>query len=80
MIGEHIDMAESLHYVHRCHIPIQTHQDVKFIIQGTNVQMGLGEVFEINNQALHSVLNNSPIDRIHILCDIMPNEIYRKYI
>ena len=38
-----------------------------------------GECWEINNTRLHAVENNSKIDRIHLLIDIMPNiEIGKK--
>jgi aspartyl/asparaginyl beta-hydroxylase (cupin superfamily) len=40
--------------------------------------MQSGECWEINNSRPHLVENNSDIDRIHLLIDIMPNEELRK--
>ena len=40
--------------------------------------MATGECWEINNTRLHSVENNSDIDRVHLLIDIMPNKYLEK--
>ena len=58
----------------RTHIPIITNSEVTFTVGGETKFLKEGEIWEINNTKEHSVDNNSDIDRIHLLIDIMPNE------
>jgi hypothetical protein len=37
----------------------------------------VGECWEINNQQMHSVINDSDEHRIHLIIDIVPNEILK---
>lgn len=73
--GEHIDshydqIKETFKIHSRIHIPIQTHKDVIFTVEGESINMKVGEVIEINNNGkLHGVENNSPIDRLHLIVD-----------
>jgi aspartyl/asparaginyl beta-hydroxylase (cupin superfamily) len=36
-----------------------------------------GECWEINNNKIHRVANNSEMDRIHLTIDIIPNQYLR---
>jgi hypothetical protein len=47
---------------------------VFFGVGEDSVPMQEGECWEINNSRTHWVENNSPVDRVHLLVDIMPND------
>ncbi len=68
-IPAHTD-GGTLTTIHRCHLPIITHKDCEFYINEKKFPFTKGKVFEINNVMSHSVVNNSDIDRIHLICDI----------
>jgi hypothetical protein len=71
-VSEHTDKGEYLSAVRRFHIPIITNDLVSYTVNGETINMKEGECWEINNQRSHSVLNNSDIDRVHLLIDIFP--------
>jgi len=68
-IQEHCDLSTSLINCRRVHVPIITNEDVIFTVNGTSVFLEEGTGYEINNQELHSVSNNSPSDRVHLIVD-----------
>ena len=70
-IEEHCDFNE-LVLCHRIHIPIITNDQVIFHIDKIPFFLEEGKVYEINNQKLHSVENNSNFDRVHLIIDILP--------
>lgn len=70
----HEDSGNYLMFSRRNHIPIITAGDVIFGVGSERVNMQEGECWEINNYRFHWVDNNSDIDRVHLLIDIMPND------
>jgi hypothetical protein len=69
-IDRHIDSGASLELCNRVHIPIITNHKVLFEVGGEEKNLKEGEVWEINNsQKLHSVANNSNVNRIHLIVD-----------
>lgn len=68
-IYPHYDKGFSLKNAHRIHIPLQTHPSIIFNVDDEIISMKEGEIWEIDNTKLHSVENNSPIDRIHFIID-----------
>jgi hypothetical protein len=69
-INKHIDAGKSLSICHRVHIPIITHKNVLFEIDNEIKNLKEGEMWEINNsEKMHSVVNNSNINRIHLIVD-----------
>lgn len=68
-IPEHIDNSPSLLVHSRFHIPIQTKDNVFFTINDETKNLKEGEIWEINNTEKHSVVNDSDLDRIHIIFD-----------
>jgi hypothetical protein len=68
-IKEHVDASINLINCRRVHVPIITNEDVIFTVNGTSVFLEEGTGYEINNQELHSVVNNSPSDRVHLIVD-----------
>lgn len=74
MIKPHTDKHPSFHYGHRIHIPITTNPRVRFMIDGRPHELGVGKVYEINNQQKHSVTNKGKDDRITFIFDYVPPE------
>lgn len=72
-IPNHFDDGDYLMCSRRHHLPIITSSNTIFGVGLEKINMLEGECWEINNTRLHSVKNNSDIDRIHLLIDIMPN-------
>ena len=69
-INRHIDTGKSLSICHRIHIPIITNKNVLFEIDNEIKNLKEGEMWEINNsEKMHSVINNSNADRIHLIVD-----------
>lgn len=75
-IAPHIDGGLYLTKCHRCHIAIKTNTFVHFFAGSDWVIIEEGDCFELNNQAMHSVVNYSKEPRIHLIVDIIPNEIF----
>lgn len=73
-IAIHFDSGDYLMLSRRNHIPIITSDNVFFGVGDEKISMQAGECWEINNSRPHFVENNSDIDRVHLLIDIMPNE------
>ena len=72
-IPQHTDAGYSLLNCHRVHLPIVTNDDVAFIVGGEEINMQVGELWEINNGTVHAVENRGEEDRIHLIIDWMPN-------
>jgi hypothetical protein len=68
-IPEHSD-AGMLTKIHRCHLAIVTNKDCDFFVNKKKFYFEEGKVIEFNNVMQHSVVNNSDVDRIHLICDI----------
>jgi hypothetical protein len=58
----------------RIHIPITTHKDVEFVIQNEKLNLQQGECWYMNVNLPHSVKNNSPVNRIHLVIDAIVND------
>ena len=68
-ISEHVDNLFTLSHAHRVHIPILTNQGVLFSIGNEVKNLKAGEIWEVNNRQLHSVVNNGDQYRVHIIID-----------
>jgi len=68
-IPTHVDKGNSLTIGRRHHIPIITNEGVIFTIGGEAKHMKQGEIWEINNQLAHSVVNHGSKDRVHLIAD-----------
>lgn len=71
-VSEHTDGGDYLSTVRRFHIPLITNNNVEYVVNKETVVMKKGECWEINNLKPHYVLNNSDVDRVHLLIDILP--------
>jgi len=74
-IRKHVDGGALLHYSRRVHIPIITKKLITFTVMDNTIHMEEGGWYEINNQMLHSVSNPTDFDRVHIIIDILPNDM-----
>jgi len=74
-ISEHSDVE--LRYksgTFRLHVPIQTNNEVEFVINGKRALMQQGECWYGNFEAIHSVKNYGKTDRVHLVIDCKRNE------
>jgi hypothetical protein len=74
-IRTHVDGGPLLHYSRRVHIPIITNENVTFTVMSNTINMQEGTWYEINNQMTHAANNNSDLDRVHMIIDILPNDM-----
>ena len=68
----HRDSLHSFHLGHRIHVPITTNSGVRYTIAGKPFEFEPGNVYEINNQQKHSVMNMGSEDRISFIFDYVP--------
>lgn len=71
-IDPHRDMHPSFGCGHRIHAPIATNPRVRFTIDGRPHHLQVGQVYEVNNKKMHSVINKGSTDRIHLIFDYVP--------
>jgi len=65
--------------MHRLHVPIVTHHDVIFMIDGDSYHLDAGILYELNNCVPHAVDNNSNVLRVHLLIDMLPHDLARVF-
>lgn len=70
-IKPHEDVGSSLEDPHRVHIPIITNPDIKFGCGETELYMEPGNLYEIDNQQKHYVINKTDQSRVHLIIDII---------
>lgn len=69
-IFPHADTPLHAEYYSRFHIVLQSAPGVVFRSGNEQVYMATGEAWWFNNKLEHEVINNSAIDRIHLIVDI----------
>jgi len=80
-IREHRDFDLGTKWgVVRVHIPVLTHPEVEFILNGEEVVMNEGESWYLDLSLPHRVENKGPTDRIHLVIDCVVNEWIRSLI
>ena len=57
----------------RIHVPIVTHADVCFRLNGARVDMARGSCWYLRLSDPHEVVNQSSIDRVHLVIDARVN-------
>jgi len=74
-IKDHFDFHTSFQFgLLRLHIPIVTHPQVAFIIDGERQAWNAGELWYGDFSKVHSVKNDSSIVRVHMVIDVQINE------
>jgi hypothetical protein len=76
VVYEHVDTGDYLNAARRHHIAIQTNPDTFFRVDKEKKNMLVGDCWEINNMKLHFAENNGDTDRVHLLIDILPDDIF----
>lgn len=74
-VKDHFDFHTSFPFgLLRLHIPIITHPDVAFVIDGERVRWNAGELWYGDFSKVHSVKNDSAIVRVHMVIDVQIND------
>lgn len=68
----HRDIAPIITIPRRCHLPVETNDQVLFVIDGIDHRLEAGQGYEFDNTRQHSVANRGTTRRVHLICDIMP--------
>lgn len=72
-IAPHVDRAPYFAKTLRIHVPVETHARAWMFCAGSSYLMKPGEVWGLNNVAVHAVWNAHPtLARIHMICDFLP--------
>lgn len=68
-VSPHQDGGDFLVKNTRLHIPIFSPAGSFLIVSDQAIHMKDGEIFEISNNLIHSAVNNSDSDRVHLIVD-----------
>lgn len=71
-IFPHFDQSPTFASCHRVHLPLVTHIDAKLIVEDRSYFFKAGTYFEFNNRRLHQAINQSNINRTHLVIDLLP--------
>jgi quercetin dioxygenase-like cupin family protein len=75
VVKEHVDADLNYDFGQvRIHIPILTHPEVHFMVDGCRIIMLPGEVWYLDATYPHAVANNGRQDRIHLVLDATVND------
>ena len=69
-IPPHRDSGAFLETHRRLHIPIVTDEHVRFLAGDAEHVLAAGDIWELNNQRAHGVVNDGASARIHLIVDI----------
>tara|TARA_B100002019_G_scaffold134916_1_gene116191 strand:- start:271 stop:987 length:717 start_codon:yes stop_codon:yes gene_type:complete len=73
----HTDNHFYSNYATRCHVVLETNDDVKFIFANNDSpKFKLGDSFIFNNKRKHEIYNNGDSNRLHFVIDFLPVEIF----
>lgn len=73
-IRMHVDKGDYFLQTLRLHLPIVTDPAVAMFCNKHSYHMRPGEVWALNNSALHGVRSNWSKPRIHLICDFLPSD------
>ncbi|MCZ6672619.1 MAG: aspartyl/asparaginyl beta-hydroxylase domain-containing protein [Verrucomicrobia bacterium] len=77
-VKEHRDISGGTPMgVARFHIPIVTHPDVEFYVNGKRLFLDEGEVWSVDTSYPHRLHNHSDVARIHLIVDVKMNDTIR---
>lgn len=75
IIKEHRDAALNFENGEiRLHIPVMTHDEVKFYLDNESMHLKEGECWYMNFNLPHHISNNSKVNRIHLVIDAVVND------
>lgn len=67
VIHPHRDANPAARWPHKIHVPIETNDQVRFLLGETEYHLPLGEAAEVDNMGIHAVRNGGASDRIHLI-------------
>jgi aspartyl/asparaginyl beta-hydroxylase len=67
VIRPHNDTNIAARWPHKIHVPIQTNDEVAFLVGDTEYHFPAGEAVEVDNMGMHAVRNAGVTDRIHLI-------------
>jgi hypothetical protein len=74
VIAPHFDRPPYFAKSLRLHFPVETHANAYMLCAGKCYVMRAGEVWALNNSAVHAVWNgDSARTRTHLICDFLPS-------
>jgi hypothetical protein len=84
-IPVHHDTGYWVKHTHRCHVAIESSEDVDFLVGANEENMrkvlfSVGRIVELNNQAKHMVTNNMNTWRIHLIFDYVDDHALTRYL
>lgn len=68
-VPKHVDAHYYWRTHTRVHIPITTHPQVEFHCEDQVVNMAAGEAWTFDNWRMHTVVNKTPVRRVHLVFD-----------
>lgn len=71
VVAPHMDQADYFSKTIRLHVPIITHERLWMYCAGRSYRMAPGEIWALNNSALHAVWNAGDAPRTHLICDFL---------
>jgi hypothetical protein len=75
VIAPHIDQADYFSKTIRLHFPITSNENVWMYSIDRCYRMRAGEVWALNNSAMHGVVNaDAAASRLHMICDFLASE------
>jgi hypothetical protein len=75
VVAAHVDRAPYFSKTIRIHLPIETHEQAWMVAGDLAYRMRAGEVWALNNSAMHAVWNASETaPRTHLICDFLLSE------
>jgi len=74
IVGDHVDDGPYFDQHARFHVPIKTTTGMTF----KGEHMPIGHLCCLNNSGVHGGINNSEIERIHLIVDVQPQDSDRK--
>ena len=78
--GYHIDHRIFHRFSHRVHIPITTNMLCSLKVETEYRHLAQGEIWTFNNIKLHASENLGTTSRVHIVVDIMDQEIFNQIV
>jgi hypothetical protein len=75
----HVDPRMMHELSHRVHVAIHTNSDSVIEIENQQQHFAIGEVWEFDNLRPHRANNRGSSNRIHLITDWMPTDVYEQH-
>lgn len=76
-ISPHADNHFYSNYATRCHVVLETNNEIEFIFgNGESPKFKLGNSFIFNNKRKHEIYNKGSTNRLHLVVDFLPIDVF----